>query len=377
MRSMATDRRTFLIGAGAFALAWGARPAGADSGAEELPRYISAAATLNGRQVMVALSEDGEALYDLDLADRGHGLARRPGTTEAMCFGRRPGAYVQVFDLATGDPLTVIEPQDKTRHFSGHGVFSPDGRYLLLTENDMAARRGLIGVHDAAAGYARVREFPTGGIGPHDLRLLADGKTLVVANGGLDQRHDDMTAAEYADIRSDLAYLDWQSGALVDQIRLDPELARVSIRHLAITADGSVAAALQDSAEVPDLDWPLGFLHRPGEKLRWLATPAGGWGRFRGYCGSAAVDLAGGLVAMSSPRGNCVALWDAATGAAAGIAAVHDGCGLAAEAESGRLLVSSGAGDLLTVLPGADAAEPYGAEAPSGYRFDNHLLRIA
>ena len=368
---MATDRRHFLTGAAAALLLGRLRPAAA----APPPRYLSAAATLNGRQVLVALSDAGDALYDLDLADRGHGLAQRPGAAEAICFARRPGAFALVFDPATGDEIAMLAPP-AGRHFSGHGVFSADGRFLLVSENDVAARRGMIGVYDAGNAYARSRDFPTGGIGPHDLRLLPDGATLVVANGGLDQRYDGMTRAELGDIDSDLAYLDWRSGALLEQIRLEPALSRMSIRHLALTADGQVAAALQDSAEQPDPGRPLGFLHRPGRALRWLAEPVGGWGRFRGYCGSAAVDAGGGLLAMSSPRGNCVALWDAAGAAFAGLALVHDGCGLAAMGKAGNLLVSSGAGDLFTIARDAHDAMEFGPDAPAEYRFDNHLLRI-
>ena len=95
--------------------------------------------------------------------------------------------------------------------------------------------------------------------------------------------------------------------------------------RLGLARPWEVAAALQDSAEQPDPGWPLGLLHRPGSAIRWLAEPAGGWGRFRGYCGSAAVDAAGGLLAMSSPRGNCVALWDAA-GAAFATRAAAPAC---------------------------------------------------
>ena len=370
---MAIDRRLFLSGASAALLAGALRPARAAA----MPRYLSAAATLNGRQVLVALSESGEALYDLDLADRGHGLAMRPGGREGVCFSRRPGTFALVFDLATGDEIALIEPPSPQRHFSGHGVFSPDGRFLLLTENDMAMRRGMIGVHDAAAAYARVHEFATGGIGPHDLRLLADGATLVVANGGLDHRHDEMTEAEFADIRSDLTYLDWRSGAMREQVKLDPALSRMTIRHLALTSTGRVVAALQDSAETPDLEAPLGFLHRPGEAIAWLETPQGGWGRFRGYCGSAAVDLGGDLVAMSSPRGNCVGLWDGASGVFAGIAAVHDGCGLSPTDGPGTLLVSSGGGGLFTLACGSAETLPFGPPEPSEFRFDNHLLRVS
>jgi uncharacterized protein len=373
MRSMAIDRRFFLTAAGATLLPGAWRPARAS----DTPRYISAAATLTGRQAMVALSDAGDVLYDLDLLDRGHGLAARPGAPEAVCFGRRPGTFALVFDLASGDEIATITSPRADRHFSGHGVYSLDGRFLLLTENDMTARRGIIGVYDAAAAYARVREFWTGGIGPHDLRLMQDGETLVVANGGFDHRHDEMTEAEFADIRSDLTYLDWRSGAVREQVKLDPIWSHMTIRHLAITADGRVVAALQDSAEVPDLEAPLGFLHRPGERLTWMETPQGGWRRFRGYCGGVAVDLGGGLIAMSSPRGNCVGLWDGASGAFADIAAVHDGCGISATDGADHLLVSSGGGELFTLARGSGDAVPFGPIEPSEFRFDNHLLRIA
>ena len=49
-------------------------------------------------------------------------------------------------------------------------------------------------------------------------RLLPDGKTLVVANGGIDKRHDDTGGRELADIRSDLVYLDWQSQRLLERV---------------------------------------------------------------------------------------------------------------------------------------------------------------
>ncbi len=261
------------------------------------------------------------------------------------------------FDTLAGEVVTEI-PAAPSRHFSGHGLFVQGGDLLLATENDEAKHEGVIGIYDARANYARLGEFPTFGIGPHDLALLPDGKTLVVANGGIDKRHDDTGGVEPADIRSDLVYLDWQSQRLLERVTLEPQYTRLSIRHLALTEAGDVAAALQDSADVPDLDFPLGFLHRPGAAPRWLAAPDGGWGRLRGYCGAAAADRAAGLIAMSSPRGNCVGLWDE-SGAALEALAIHDGCGLSATGTQGEILISSGSGELFSASrdgPGARVA---------------------
>ena len=370
MRSMATSmritRRT-LLAAGTAALFAG-ETARADAGG----RYLSAAARFTGRYAVVAVDEDGEIAFDLDLGDRGHGVAVRPGSGEALCFARRPGRFALVLDTLAGAVVTEI-PAAPSRHFSGHGLFVQGGELLLATENDEVRHEGVIGIYDARANYARIDEFPTFGIGPHDLALLPDGKTLVVANGGIDKRHDDTGGRELADIRSDLVYLDWQSQRLLERAVLESQYTRLSIRHLALTEAGDVAAALQDSADVPDLDFPLGFLHRPGSAPRWLAAPDGGWGRLRGYCGAAAADRAAGVVAMSSPRGNCVGLWDEG-GAALEALAIHDGCGLSATGTSGEILISSGSGELFSAT--RETKEPALRGANGEFRFDNHMVRI-
>ena len=370
MHSTATSimftRRT-LLAVGTAAMFAG-KPARADSNA----RYLSAAASFTGRFAVVAIDEDGETDFDLELADRGHGLAVRPGGGEALCFARRPGRFALVIDTLAGEVVTEI-PAAPSRHFSGHGLFVQGGDLLLATENDEVRHEGVIGVYDARANYVRIDEFPTFGIGPHDLAVLPDGKTLVVANGGIDKRHDDTGGRELADIRSDLVYLDWQAERLLERAILEPQYTRLSIRHLALTETGDVAAALQDSAEVPDLDYPLGLLHRPGAAPRWLAAPDGGWGRLRGYCGAASADRGAGLIAMSSPRGNCVGLWDE-SGAALEALAIHDGCGLSATGTAGEILISSGSGELFSASRAV--REPTLRGANGEFRFDNHMVRI-
>src|SRR5262245_7412547 len=225
MRSTGTrmmlNRRTLLL-AGAAALLV-RKPALASEGR----RYLSAAATLNGRYAVVAVGDDGEIAFDLDLAARGHGLAVRANTNQALCFARRAGKFAMVVDTDAGEAVTEIDSVAK-RHFSGHGVFAQGGDLLLTTENDEDKHQGVIGVYDAKAGYKRIGEVPTLGIGPHDLALMPDGETLIVANGGIDKRHDDTGGRELEDVRSDLAYLDWQSERLLERAVLEPQYTRLS-----------------------------------------------------------------------------------------------------------------------------------------------------
>lgn len=369
MRSMATRMRLSrrsLLAAGAAALLAG-RPASAGGG-----RYLSAAAALNGRFALVAVGEDGAIGFDLDLAARGHGLAVRPGSNEAVCFARRPGRFALVIDAAAGEAVTEI-PAVPDRHLSGHGLFVRAGDLLLAAENDEERHQGVIGVYDARANYKRLGELPSFGIGPHDLALLPDGRTLVIAHGGIDKRHDDAGYRDLPDIRSDLAYLEWEAEKLVERVRLEPRFARLSIRHLVLTGCGDVAAALQDGADDSALDRPLGLLHRPGGAPRWLGAPDGSWARLRGYGGDIAVDRRAGLVAISSPRGNCIGLWDEA-GAALATLQIHDCCGLSITDNAGEMLVSSGSGELFAVSPAQGRPSPLGATGE--FRFDNHMIRL-
>ena len=88
----------------------------------------------------------------------------------------------------SGAPLTIASVAG--RHFFGHGVFSPDGALLYATENDFENAAGMIGIYDARANFERIGEFPTHGVGPHELLLLDDGRTIAIANGGIETHPD-------------------------------------------------------------------------------------------------------------------------------------------------------------------------------------------
>ena len=185
-----------------------------------------------------------------------------------------------------------------------------------------------------------------GGIGPHEVLLLPDGKTLCVANGGI-LTHPDYGKLELNldTMRPSLAYLDAASGKLLERVELDPALHRLSIRHLAVAADGAVWFGCQymgPAGDRPALVGPPSA--RPGAgtvpRPRGCLAPdaqlhrlgRGGRGR-RG----------GGNV---QPVGGQIMYWDAASGRSLGATAVADGCGVA-PASAGGFLVSSGLGAML------------------------------
>jgi hypothetical protein len=106
----------------------------------------------------------------------------------------------------------------------------------------------------AEAGYTdsldtartQIGEFSAYGVEPHDIALLADGRTMVIANGGI-RTHPDKGTEELnlPDMRPPLVYVDVATGDLLEEHVLAPELHQLSIRHLAIASGDTVVFGCQ------------------------------------------------------------------------------------------------------------------------------------
>lgn len=327
--------------------------------------------TASGRHEVAAFDDAGAVRLSLPIPARGHAVALRPGRDEAVVFARRPGSFAVAFAPEAGVVARRFDsPAD--RHFHGHGVFDPTGRLLVATENDRTAPRGVLGVYDAEDGYRRVGEIPSHGIEPHEVVLLPDGRTLAAANGGIVTGGPDGRQKLNLDtMRPGLAYVEFGSGRLLEDVRPPSELSRLSIRHLAVVAGGRLAVGLQWEGE-PGAEVPLVSL-ADGTGLHLLNAPPEVGPAMAGYVGSVAADESGRLVAASCPRGGIVTFWDVAEGRFAGSTPLPDGCGVAPHAGPGRFALSSGDGRLATV--GADWHLAGLAGAQGGFAWDNHLAR--
>jgi hypothetical protein len=314
------------------------------------------------------LDANGRVLLDVPLPARGHGFALDPAQRRAVVFARRPGDFFVVIDLRHHRVLHRVAARTD-RHFYGHGVFSGDGRRLFATENAFETGAGRIGMYAAEDGFRRVGEFDSHGIGPHQVALLPDGRTLVVANGGI-RTHPDMPRARLNldTMRSALCYIDSDSGRLLAEHPAPPRWQRLSIRHLAVAPDDRVAAVMQYEGPRTDRP-PLVAIHDGQGPPRWLQAPAEVQSRMRNYCGSVAFDGRGDGFSVTSPRGGLVTRWSA-DGEFLGSFDQVDVCGLAAVGQvtwysdgSGRLGSRRGLAELRT------------ARFPDS-RWDNHMIGI-
>ncbi|WP_156490248.1 DUF1513 domain-containing protein, partial [Oleiphilus sp. HI0086] len=88
-------------------------------------------------------------------------------------IGRRPGQYIIVSSIKSGRVIKHIQPEQGF-HFYGHALYTPDGRYLVSTENHIDSGQGRLFVRDVLNDYRVHAQLSSHGIGPHEIKLCSD-----------------------------------------------------------------------------------------------------------------------------------------------------------------------------------------------------------
>lgn len=366
MRMPHFSRRAFLAGAGLAAVAgagfvaW--RP-------RQRTVFVSAHHDHDERPHVGGFDSRGRLQFRLPIDLRAHAAVGHPVHHDvAVIIARRPGNLLYEIDLAAGAIRRVVHSADN-RHFYGHGVYSPDGRYLYTTENDFENGAGVIGVRDGET-LASVREMPSHGVGPHELVFLADGQTLVVANGGI-RTHPGSPREKLnlLTMEPSLAYVDAASGQLRAVHTLDNRF--LSIRHLAVGPGNLVCIALQHEGPTQDAVPLVGF-QRGKEPIVLAAAPEPVLRSLNHYTGSICLHAPTGITAVSCPRGGQVTFWDAATARFVATLPIRDAGGVSLSGDGESFVVTNGLGEIHTIR--ADTLTP--AAPPitvADTMWDNHL----
>jgi hypothetical protein len=357
-------RRQFLLGAsGAIGLA--SLPLVFNTKVSE--SWLVSAFSNNQQQHFAgAFDAKGRLINAVALPTRGHGAVAHPlKPGHAIVYARRPGTFLMEVDFNHGQIIKQVNSTNG-HHFFGHGAFSQDGKVLMSVENNFAKGRGEIVLRDSQT-YQTLETYDCGGVGPHECKLMPDGKTLVIANGGIATHPQSPRKKLNLDTMSPaLTYLDLSNGKVIDHFRLANN--QLSIRHLDVSSQGKVIAGLQYQGAKAD-QVPLAVSHHGQSSLNFLKADETIWQRLNQYTASVCIDEINNQVAISCPRGDLITLWDLKTDTFIKKVNMRDVAGLSMN--NNQLIATNGKGQTAQVRQ-----TPLQPHHFNDIRWDNHLTTL-
>lgn len=275
---------------------------------------------------------------------RGYAYAlQRPN--RVVVFTRGPGVDAVVVNMVE----QCVEPAftcTQGFHLLGHGCFNADGTRLYTAESDYVNGQGNIVVRDGET-FNIIQVWDSGGIGPHEIKFMPDGNTLVVANDGLLTHPETGRKVHNLDsMQSNLCYLDVLTGKCLEKVAVQENKA--SIRHLDIANDGSVVFALQVQREAMSTHElvPLVSMHRRGDDVVFFNNHETLLTQMQDYVDSVAISNAHQVVGATSSKGNVAVFWDINTKNIVGYHIFFDVCGITTCDDGDTFVLSNSAGEL-------------------------------
>jgi len=327
--------------------------------------YWAATAKQNQQYMLYLFDDNNQVIRKIQLPGRAHGLSQSTNG-QLVVSSRRPGTWLLLLAHATDQATWLQLPQH--RRLAGHTCFSRDNKTFYSAENDFEGKQGVIGVWDTDTGL-RLTEWASHGIGPHQIKLSANGKNLWVANGGIlthpDQGREKLNLETMAPNVSNLRLTD---GMLLDQYQLQE--SQLSLRHIDVNRHNQVAVAGQYQG--PEYQRKQLMAYIKDGSITVLPCNTEVKNDLCNYLGSVVFDHSGEWLAASSPRGNRVIIWHLALHHTHyHTLTISDVCGLRATAQAGQFIISTGLGSLYQYC--AITNDLVGLAENTHLAWDNHL----
>jgi len=238
---------------------------------------------------------------------------------------------------------------------------------LCTTENDIETGKGIIGLWARSGKYHRVCEFYSGGIGPHELKTMPDGQTLVIANGGI-KTHPD-TGREKLNLdmmRPNLSFVTGD-GKINGKIELASDLHKNSIRHLDVAANELIAFGMQWQGSINVRPALVGIAQMNGD-VKLLHAPLEQKVLLQNYIGSVAISNDGATIGVTAPKGGKAHFYQTGRGFVSEVKRA-DICGICENRNS--FVTTDGNGGFFKV---ADAALTLLSHNPRSW--GDHLVKV-
>ena len=228
----------------------------------------------------------------IPLSFRGHGTIKHPKKAwTVLVFPQRGGMAAEV-DIKSRKVSKQIAAETG-QQFYGHGIFSDDGSTLFSTEINLKNGSGILAIRDSMT-YKVIGKYETGGFIPHDVKLINNGKTLIVAN-----------AAPKATDKTSLAYIDIHSGKILENPSTD--FPKASFAHLALATGGEIFIS---TTPIDNKMAGRVFIRTPGKAIEVLPLPDLVLAKVEGQALSLAIDNQRGIVGVTIPQTGRVLFWN-------------------------------------------------------------------
>jgi uncharacterized protein len=296
------SRRSVLLGAGATAIGLQAFGLGCARTTTRKGTIVGAGRFVDTRTGAMSFVL---CLFDLDRGDSrtvdmtffGHGLALHPLEPWRAVMFEKKGLGACEMDLRAGRVLRPLTTP-KGRAFYGHGAYSRDGALLYATENELDTGDGLVSVRDASS-LRELGRFPTYGKSPHDCRLIDEGQTLAITNGGGTIEEGALPSVTFVDVRSEKL-----------EERLTFETPRINAGHLALSRGRDLVTISAPRDGLPKTALGGVTIRLGSGPFSTMSEPAAVIDRMVGESLSLCIDESTGVVGVTNPDGNVVTFWD-------------------------------------------------------------------
>ena len=232
---------------------------------------------------------------------RGHGVLKHPNHSRAVLVMEKGGDKCAEIDLVKRKVSKIIKA-DEHSIFYGHGCFSSDGSKLYTSEHNKETRHGSIRIRNGKT-YEPIGEISSYGFQPHDMMLIDEGQTVVIANHGKSYRRGDQVGEQ----KTCVAFIDLKSGHLIK--KLTAEGHGFELSHLFLSPEGQLI---------------VGSLHPPGSKvdgncavfvaekdsLQKLPLPPDIQNRLKDQCFGMAIHKESGTLAVTCAKSNVAVFWN-------------------------------------------------------------------
>lgn len=211
--------------------------------------------TFDKNSYLASVEIDSGLNYRIPTKCYPHGILLHPKNENTVICFPKFGLVANEVNLQENKSIKDINCIEN-REFYGHGVFSKNGDTVMSTEVNTKTGEGLLVVRDGVS-YKEMGQIKTYGIGPHDCRLLPDGKTVIIANSGNYILPPIANQVEPRSVRvienSCLSWVDLSSGKLLDKKEIPSPM--LSVGHFEVSGQYVVAITLpQPNSKIPNIE---------------------------------------------------------------------------------------------------------------------------